>query len=144
MIFDTPSPTELSRIIGQITAPAFLLGAVAAFIALLLARLRQVIDRTQELNQINDDDKTRAPLKADIPRLHRRAGLLNRAVEYAAISAIVVTALMFVAFVSAFMNVQHERGVALLFMISLTFFATALVNLVRETRIALHEFDFHK
>ena len=50
MLFDTPTPTELSRIIGQITAPAFLLGAVAAFIALLLARLRQVIDRTQELN----------------------------------------------------------------------------------------------
>ena len=144
MLFDTPSPTELSRIISQITAPAFLLGAVAAFIALLLARLRQVIDRTQELNQIQDDDNARAPLKADIPRLHRRANLLNRAVEYAAISAIVVTLLMFVAFVSAFMNVQHERGVALLFMISLTFFATALVNLVRETRIALHEFDFHK
>jgi hypothetical protein len=51
---------------------------------------------------------------------------------------------MFVAFVSAFLNVQHERGVALLFMVSLTFFATALLNLVRETRIALHEFDFHK
>lgn len=144
MLFDTPSPTELSRIISQITAPAFLLGAVAAFIALLLARLRQVIDRTQELNGIADDDKARAPLKADIPRLHRRANLLNRAVEYAAISAIIVTLLMFVAFVSAFMNLQHERGVALLFMISLTFFATALVNLVRETRIALHEFDFHK
>ena len=44
MLFDTPSPTELSRIISQITAPAFLLGAVAAFIALLLARLRQVIE----------------------------------------------------------------------------------------------------
>ena len=144
MLFDTPTPTELSRIIGQITAPAFLLGAVAAFIALLLARLRQVIDRTQELNQIADDDKARAPLKADIPRLHRRARLLNRSVEYAAISAIVVTALMFVAFVSAFIHVQHERGVALLFLVALAFFAAALVNLVRETRIALHEFDFHK
>lgn len=144
MLFDTPSPTELSRIISQITAPAFLLGAVAAFIALLLARLRQVIDRTQELNGIADDNTSRASLKTDIPRLHRRARLLNRAVEYAAVSAIVVTALMFVAFVSAFLNVQHERGVALLFLIALTFFTTALVNLVRETRIALHEFDFHK
>jgi len=144
MIFDTPSPTELSLVIGQITAPAFLLGAVAAYIALLLARLRQVIDRTQELNQIADDDKTRAALKADIPRLHRRARLLNRAVEYAAISAIVVTALMLVAFVSAFMKVRHEHGVALLFILALACFAAAVVNLVRETRIALHEFDFHK
>jgi hypothetical protein len=144
MMFDTPSPTELSRIIGQITAPAFLLGAVAAYIALLLARLRQVIDRTQELNQIADDDKQRVALKADIPRLHRRARLLNRSVEYAAISSIVVTALMVVAFVSAFIHVQHEHGVALLFLLALGFFAAALINLVRETRIALHEFDFHK
>jgi hypothetical protein len=144
MIFDTPSPTELSRIIGQITAPAFLLGAVAAYIALLLARLRQVIDRTQELNQIADDDKQRVALKGDIPRLHRRARLLNRSVEYAAISSIVVTALMVVAFVSAFIHVQHEHGVALLFLLALGFFAAALINLVRETRIALHEFDFHK
>jgi hypothetical protein len=144
MLFDTPSPTELSRIIGQITAPAFLLGAVAAYIALLLARLRQVIDRIQELNSVADDDKVRVPLKADIPRLHRRAKLLNRAVEYSAISAIVVTALMVVAFVSAFLNVQHEHGVGILFIVALGFFATALMNLVRETRIALHEFDFHK
>ena len=144
MLFDTPSPTELSRIIGQITAPAFLLGAVAAYIALLLARLRQVIDRIQELNSVADDDKVRVPLRADIPRLHRRAKLLNRAVEYSAISAIVVTALMVVAFVSAFLNVQHEHGVGILFIVALGFFATALLNLVRETRIALHEFDFHK
>ncbi len=144
MIFDTPSPTELSQVIGQITAPAFLLGAVAAFIALLLARLRQVIDRTQELNQIADDDKTRAALKADVPRLHRRARLLNKGVEYAATAAIVVTALMLVAFVSAFLQVRHEHGVALLFIVALGFFGAALVNLIRETRMALHEFDFHK
>jgi hypothetical protein len=144
MIFDTPSPTELSRIIGQITAPAFLLGAVAAYIALLLARLRQVIDRTQELNGILEDDGKRAALKADIPRLLQRARLLNRSVEYAAISAIVVTTLMLVAFVSAFARVQHEHGVAVLFIVALGFFAAALINLVRETRIALHELDFYK
>jgi hypothetical protein len=144
MFPDTPSPTELSLVIGQITAPSFLLGAVAAFIALLLARLRQVIDRTQELNAIADSDAVRTPMKADIPRLHRRARLLNRAVEYAAIAAIIVIVLIAVAFVSAFMKVQHERGVGLLFIIALAFFAAALINLVRETRIALHEFDFHK
>ncbi len=145
MLFDTPTPTELSRIIGQITAPAFLLGAVAAFIALLLARLRQVIDRTQELNQIADDDKTRAPLKADIPRLHRRARLLNRSVEYAAISAIVVTALMFVAFVSAVHPCPaRARRRAAFHCRPRPSSRAALVNLVRETRIALHEFDFHK
>jgi hypothetical protein len=42
---DTPTATQLSQVISQVTAPAFLLGAVAAFISLLIARLNRVIDR---------------------------------------------------------------------------------------------------
>jgi hypothetical protein len=48
-----------------------------------------------------------------------------------------------VAFVTAFFDIQHERGIAVLFVITLGFFAAALVNFARETRIALHEFDYH-
>jgi hypothetical protein len=49
--------------------------------------------------------------------------------------------LVIVAFVSAYLNVAHEYGVGLLFIFSLAFFTAALVNLARETRIALHEMD---
>jgi hypothetical protein len=48
-----------------------------------------------------------------------------------------------VAFVSAFFGIQHERGIAVLFVVTLGFFTAALVNLARETRIALHEFDYY-
>src|SRR5262245_12666742 len=37
MLPDTPSVTQLSQVITQITAPSFLLGAVAAFISVLVA-----------------------------------------------------------------------------------------------------------
>jgi hypothetical protein len=46
--------------------------------------------------------------------------------------------------VCAFYNVRHEYGVALLFIVALAFFGGALVNLAREARIALHEFDHHQ
>ena len=39
MPLDTPS-TQLSQVIAQVTAPAFLLGAVAAFISVLIARIK--------------------------------------------------------------------------------------------------------
>jgi hypothetical protein len=46
----TPSIEQLSSIIGSVAAPAFLLGAVAAFISVLISRMNRVIDRSQFLH----------------------------------------------------------------------------------------------
>jgi Protein of unknown function (DUF2721) len=75
---DNPSVAQLSQVISQVTAPAFLLGAVAAFISVLISRMNRIIDRSQALNAIADDDKAKAALKSDIPRLKRRATLLTK------------------------------------------------------------------
>ncbi|HTG03409.1 MAG TPA: DUF2721 domain-containing protein, partial [Bradyrhizobium sp.] len=72
---DTPSVSQLSHVISQAAAPAFLLGALAAFIAVLISRLNRVVDRTMVLNGISDDDSVRCRLKADLPRLMRRAAM---------------------------------------------------------------------
>lgn len=141
MFQDNPTVTQLSLVITQVTAPAFLLGAVAAFISVLIARMNRIIDRSQALNAIQDSDSAKAQLKSDIPRLKRRAALLNRAILFATISAIVTSLLVIVAFVSAYFNLRHEYGVAVFFVIALGFFTASLVNLAREARIALHEYD---
>jgi uncharacterized membrane protein YgcG len=143
LITDTPSVSQLSQVISQAVAPAFILGALAAFISLLILRLNRVVDRSQALNAIGGDNPARVHLKSDLPRLKRRAVLLNNAILFASISAIFATLLVIVAFVSAFFGIEHERGIAVLFIVTLGLFAAALVNLARETRIALHEFDYH-
>jgi len=143
MISETPSVNQLSQVISQAAAPAFLLGALAAFIAVLISRLNRIIDRTIVLNGIPDDDAATSRLKADLPRLMRRAAMVNRAIFWAVIGSIAVTVLVIVAFASAFFEVRHERGVALLFMISLGAFTISLIDFAREVRIALSEFDHH-
>jgi hypothetical protein len=143
MISDTPSVSQLSQVISQAAAPAFLLGALAAFIAVLISRLNRIIDRTIVLNGIADDDTLKSRLKTDLPRLMRRAAMVNRAIFWAVIGSIAVTVLVIVAFASAFFEVRHERGVALLFMIALGAFTVSLVDFAREVRIALSEFDHH-
>ena len=143
MISETPSVSQLSQVISQAAAPAFLLGALAAFIAVLVSRLNRIIDRTIVLNAIADDDTAKSRLKADIPRLMRRAAIVNRAILWAVIGSIAVTVLVIVAFMSAFFEVQHERGVAVLFMIALGAFTVSLVDFAREVRIAVSEFDHH-
>ena len=140
MPLDAPS-TQLSQVIAQVTAPAFLLGAVAAFISGLIARMNRIVDRSQALNAITDDNPGKAELKADIPRLKRRAALLNKSILFAIISAIITSILVIVAFITAYLTFPHEYGVGLFFIAALGFFTAALVNLGRETLIALHDYD---
>jgi Protein of unknown function (DUF2721) len=143
VISDTPSVTQLSQVISQAAAPAFLLGAQAAFISVLISRMNRIIDRTIALNGIPDSDTARSRLKADLPRLMRRAAMVNHAIFWAVIGSLSVSVLVIVAFASAFFEVQHERGVAVLFMVSLGAFTVSLIDFAREVRMALSEFDHH-
>ncbi len=45
-----PSTDQLSQLISQATAPAFLLGAVAGFISILTTRMASVLDRIRSLD----------------------------------------------------------------------------------------------
>ncbi|MBR0960051.1 DUF2721 domain-containing protein [Bradyrhizobium japonicum] len=143
MIPDTPSISQLAHVISQAAAPAFLLGALAAFIALLINRLNRIVDRTAFLNGIPEHDSARVRLKADLPRLMRRAAMMNRAVFWAVVASIAVTLLIIVAFVTAFLQLPHEYGVAVFFLISLGAFTASLIDFAREVRIALSEYDHH-
>ncbi len=139
----TPSIDQLGRIIGTVAAPAFLLGAVAAFISVLISRINRVIDRAQFLHGIADDNASKSHLKADIPRLRRRAELLNRSLFCSILSAILTALIIIVAFVSALFSLAHEYGVAILFMGALVMFCVSLIDLAREARMALHDNDLH-
>jgi uncharacterized protein DUF2721 len=143
MLPDTPTVSQLSNVISQAAAPAFLLGALAAFIAVLISRLNRIIDRTIFLNGIPDEDTARCRLKADLPRLAQRAVMMNRAIFWAVVGSISISILIIVAFVTAFFSIQHEYGVAILFIVSLAAFTISLVDFAREVRIALSEYDHY-
>jgi hypothetical protein len=95
------------------------------------------------LNGIPADDTVRYRLKADLPRLMQRAAMMNRAIFWAVIASISVTILVIVAFLTAFFQMQHERGVAIFFVISLGAFTISLIDFAREVRIALSEYDHY-
>lgn len=133
---------QISNVITHATAPSFLLGAVAGFVSVLMARMNGVLDRVRLLNAIDPNDKERARLKSDLPRLQRRAKLLNDAVYLAVGSALSTVLLVILAFVSAIISLRHELIVAGIFVVALLFMGAALVNLGREVRIALTDHDY--
>ncbi|MBW7966794.1 DUF2721 domain-containing protein [Bradyrhizobium sp. BR 10261] len=103
----TPSVNQLNGIIAAVAAPAFLLGAVAAFISVLVSGINRVVDRAQFLHVVSDGDDSKSYLKADLSRLQRRAVLLNRAL-FCGIPSAIFTALIIVAFISATFRVAHS------------------------------------
>jgi len=139
-----PDAQQFSQVMSQATAPAFVLGAVAGFVSILLGRMTAVIDRIRSLNEIADEDTTRARLKSDIPRLRRRTKLLNSATHLALASGICTSLLLVVGFLTAFLHLQHEYGAAVLFLISIALLAGALFRFGQEVRIGLSEADHYR
>lgn len=146
MLFDllsAPSPDQISQVISHAIAPSFLLGAVAAFVSLLYARLNNVVDRIRELNALPEAQHAKSHLREDLPRLRKRAQLINRAIYYSVLSGIVATLLVIFSFALAFLGVRHVFGAGLLFLVSVSLLAVALITLALEVRIALNEYDHH-
>jgi len=143
MFVNVTALDQISHVISQAIAPAFLLGAVAAFVSVLITRMNRIVDRSNVLIDISDDDSARAPLKAILPRLKWRVRLLHKAIEYAVIGGIFTILLVIFAFASAYLNFRHEWMTGILFILALCFLAAALFTLWREIRAALKDDDYH-
>ena len=139
-----PDVGQHSQVMSQAPAPAVVLGAVAGFVSILLGRMTTVLDRIRNLNEIADDDSRRAPLKSDIPRLRRRATLLNSATHLALASGMCTSLLLVVGFGSAFLKLQHEYGAALLFLLAVALLGGSLFRFGQEVRIGLRETDHYR
>lgn len=132
---------RLTDVINHATAPSFLLGAVAAFIAIMFSRMDTVISRMRQLNAIAEDDNNRVRLRRDLPRVERRVRLLHRAILLGLLSGIAATLLVIFAFVFAFMNVTHVYSAAVMFLVSLGLLCGSLALFAREIMIALSEYE---
>jgi len=133
---------QLSLVISQAAAPAFLLGAVASFLSVLVSHMSRIIDRSRAINLTPDSDPTKAGLNATLPQLKLRAELVNRAIYWAVASGISTCLLMIAAFGSAYFGIRHEPGAAILFTLSLGLFTFSLLSFAREVKIAMTHTEF--
>ena len=124
---------ELSQAIAHATAPAFMLGAVAGFLSILFSRLQRVADRARALGLAD----SAGVADSAAATLAERAGLLNRAIYLAVLSALSTAALLIVAFACALFGIEHRTGVALMFVVALALLMAALVDLTREVRVTM-------
>lgn len=133
MLTNVSDIDQLSQAISHATAPAFMLGAVAGFLSILFSRLQRIADRVRALGAAASsarDDGAEAVLG-------RRACLLNPAIYFSVLSALMTAALLIVAFACALFGIEHRTGVALMFAIALALLMVSLIDLTREVRLAM-------
>ena len=110
-----------------------MLGAVAAFLSILIARLERVADKSRALR--SPDAGTLDPSGAVAASFSRRMVLLSRAIYFAVLAALTTAALLMSAFIAALSGVGHARFIALAFAVSLALLMAALIELTREIRV---------
>ena len=125
---------HLGSVISHATAPAFMLGAVAAFLSILIQRMERLSDR---LRNLRSDSASAADPDALAKALGNRIVLLGRAIYFGVLSALVTSALLMAAFAAALLGVGHGAIVAVMFVVALALLTTCLVNLALEIRIQL-------
>lgn len=135
---DLPNAAQLSRVIAQVAAPAFLLSAVASLLSVLITRMNRVIDRSRSIGALSEAERARA--EKELPDLRRRAEFMHRAIFWCAGSGIATCMLVIIAFASALLELEHERGAAVLFIIAMGLFTMTLIYLAREVRLAASDF----
>jgi hypothetical protein len=118
--------------ISHATAPAFMLGAVAGFLSILIARLERISDKNKALRS---SDANLDPTGAIAASFALRMKLLGHAIYLAVLSALLTAALLIGAFVAALIGYGHGGIVALMFALALTLLMASLVQLAREIRI---------
>jgi Protein of unknown function (DUF2721) len=79
MLSNLPTMDQLQLVISQAAAPAFILGAVASFLSVLLSHMGRVIDRSRAIHDLAESDPKKERLKANLPQLRLRARILHRA-----------------------------------------------------------------
>ncbi len=123
---------HLSEAISHATAPAFMLGAVAAFLSILIARLERIADKNKALRS---SDASLDPSDELAAAFGRRMELLSRAIYLAVLSALATAALLILAFLAGLLGIGHGRVVATMFVLALALLMASLVQLAREIRV---------
>jgi hypothetical protein len=133
MLSSTHIP-EIAQVIQIAVAPVFLLTGVAATISALTARVGRIIDRARgleaELPGYSGDRARRT--QRELGQLARRARLVNIALTLCTLTSLLVTVLIALAFVGAYLNVELSVAVGVLFVLAMVVYSAGLLAFLME------------
>jgi len=129
-----PDIERLTQMFNNAIAPAFFLGAVAAFLSLLMSRLASVHDRIKAKRATD-------AAGIDLGQLRRRAALLNQGIMLSLGGGVCATLLLAVLFATQFFGGMHPYGAGLLFFMATLMLGVALARFAEEAWLARRDWE---
>jgi hypothetical protein len=136
-----PDIDRLTQIFSNAVAPSFFLGAIAAFVSLMMSRLGTVNARIKETREITNQDRAAVGSGTALGSLARRSRLLNDGIILSLGGGVCATLLLAALFVSQFLGLRHVYGAGILFFAATILLGVALFRFAQEAWLARGELE---
>ncbi len=132
--------SDIAHVIQLAIAPVFLLTAVATIINVLTGRLGRSVDRRRSLAFALPrlEGEVAALARQEIEFEVRRIRLIYRAITLAVVCALLVAALISLAFVAAFLTVSLAKAIGALFVLAMVALVASLAVFLREIFLSVN------
>jgi len=126
--------SAIAHVIQLAIAPVFLISGVATLLSVLANRLGRIVDRARQLESKLDaaDQTARRQALEELMRLSRRARLVNLAITFGTVCALLICIMIVMLFTGTFTTVNLSRLVAVLFIAAMLSLFLALMAFLRE------------
>jgi Protein of unknown function (DUF2721) len=133
---------EISRVIQLAVAPVFLLAGIGTIMGSLMNRLSRIVDRARTLESEagRSGGEPSPEVRYEAQTLRQRARAVQTAIALLVTCALLVTLLISIAFVGAFIAVDVTRVIAVMFIVAMCAFSAGLLSFLHEIRIAMSTF----
>ena len=132
--------TTIAHVIQLAIAPVFLLTGIGSLLMVMANRLARIIDRSRvvESRWHSMNAHERADARLEFANLSRRAGFTSWAINFGALSALLVCALIAALFLDALLGSNLRWVVGALFVLSMMALSSGIVYFLREVHTATH------
>jgi hypothetical protein len=139
-MFSTTPLSDISHVIQLAIAPVFLLTAIATIVNVLTGRLGRAVDRRRVLAAalLNLEGDLGTLAKQELAYEMRRINLIYVAISMAVFAALLVAALISLAFIDPFVQLDFTKLIAVLFILAMVALVASLAILLREIFYAVN------
>ena len=134
-------PASLATVVDTIrvaVAPVFLLSGIGVMLSVLTGRLARVVDRARAFNGLSKETISGDPnLIAELDLLPKRISLINRAILLSVASALAVSLVITLLFVSSLADLHIGIAIAVTFIVSMLLLMEGVVYFLIEVRLSL-------
>ena len=136
-------PTSIEQIIPELRdaiGPVILISGVGLLLLTFTNRLGRAIDRARLLDAElpKRPEAERAPIRAQIEIIYRRAKMIRLSITLAALSVLLASTLVISLFVGALLQWEHGLMASLLFIGCMVSLCLSLVAFILDINLSLH------